>query len=156
MEQGSLLCSDFADRRWEGREPLGAGCSRIILPYLYQCECKQPRSCSKHTSASDSPLGTSCQLNMPGTQCGAATLPSHPGHALPGMLVAILAVCSLETLLFRRHHRQGREAWIAFSILGGKSVDNWGENIMGKALGECIRSKRCYIPPEPLLLKGDV
>lgn len=29
VELGSLLCSDFADKRWEGRQPLGAGCSYI-------------------------------------------------------------------------------------------------------------------------------
>jgi len=72
------------------------------------------------------------------------------------MLVAILAVCSLETLLLWGHHRIGREACLTFSILGGKSVDNWGHDIKGKAFAECICSNRCCIPPEPLHLKGEV
>lgn len=38
VELVSLLSSDFADKRWEGRDPLGAGCSSIVLPYLYQCK----------------------------------------------------------------------------------------------------------------------
>lgn len=91
---------------------------------------------------------------MPATQCGAATLPSHPWHALPGMLVAILAVCSLETLLQQRNHRQGREAWITFSILGRKSVDIRGLNSMGKAFRKCILSKRCYVALESVFKRG--
>lgn len=73
----ALLCSDLSQKQWEGRQSLGVGCSCMILPYLSHCELKEPRSCPKYTPASSSPLGTTCQLNMPGTQCGAATLPSH-------------------------------------------------------------------------------
>lgn len=55
-----------------------------------------------------------------------------------------------------RHRRQGREAWYAFSFLGEKSVDSWGHNITGKAFGECLHSKRWYVPAEPPRLKGEV
>lgn len=69
------------------------------------------------------------------------------------MLVAVLAVCSLDTSLQQRNRRQGSDAWITFYILGRQSVDIWGLNI--KAFREGICSKRCYVALEPLCLKGE-